>query len=67
MKLYELVTAGKLNKGDKIYADLDDGSDYLVFDHLDGMYSYSETQKGGVIHLNTAQEISQKSGKFLIE
>lgn len=46
MELYEI------KKGSRIYADLSDGSKYLVFDHLDGMYSYCKTEKGGVTNLS---------------
>ena len=46
MKLYDL------KKGDKIYEEVSDGSGFLIFDHLDGMYSYIRTEKGGVVHLS---------------
>lgn len=45
MKLYEA------EKGIKIVCDAEDGSKYITFDHLDGMYSYCLTEKGGVAHL----------------
>jgi len=41
-------------KGSKIYADVSDGSTYLIFDHLDGMYSYCETEKGEEVHLSAS-------------
>src|SRR3990167_1113710 len=50
MKLYDL----EQKKGIKIYADLSDGSSYLLFDHIDGMYSYSKTEKGEVVHLSAS-------------
>ena len=34
-----------------IYEEVSDGSKKFVVDHLDGMYSYGKTEKGGVIHL----------------
>ena len=40
------------HKGVKIYADeISDGSTYIVFEHIDGMYSVCTTEKGGYIHL----------------
>ena len=46
MKLYDI------KKGSKIYEEASDGSKYLIFDHLDGAYSYIETEKGGIVHLH---------------
>ncbi len=45
MKLYEI------EKESKIYEECSDGSDHFIFNHLDGMYSYCTTEKGGVVHL----------------
>jgi len=36
----------------KILCEVSDGSAYIIFDHLDGMYSYCKTEKDGVIHLS---------------
>lgn len=47
MKLYNLP------KETKIYADeISDGSAFIILHHLDGMYSYCTTERGGVIHLS---------------
>jgi hypothetical protein len=35
----------------KIYEKTNDGSEYITFKHLDGLYSYCITQNGGVINL----------------
>jgi len=66
LKLFELAINKGIKKGDKIYAEFSDGSKYCKFYHLDGMYSYCVTEKGGVVHLHTATEIEIKDGKFFI-
>lgn len=45
MKLYDIP------KQSKIYEECSDGSKHFIFDHLDGMYSYCITEKGGIVHL----------------
>jgi len=57
MKLYEAP------KGIRIVEKLSDDSEYLTFDHIDGMYSYCTTEKGGVIHLSASTPIEPYSGK----
>lgn len=44
-KLYDIP------QGSKIYVESSDGSTYITFHHLDGMYSYCTTEKGAVVHL----------------
>jgi hypothetical protein len=51
MKLYEIP------KKSKIYEEVSDGSSYFIYDHLDGMYSYCVSEKGGVCHLGRMQEL----------
>lgn len=41
----------------KIYAELSDGSTWLTFNHLDGMYSYCTTEKGGAVHLSVGTQL----------
>lgn len=53
--------------GVKIFANLSDGSSYLIFDHLDGMYSYCTTEKGGVIHLAGATPLKKVQGGYEIK
>lgn len=39
--------------GVKLYVDgISDGSRFIVFHHIDGMYSYCKTEKDGLIHLS---------------
>jgi len=46
-------------KGSKIYADCSDGSKYIIFNHLDGMYSHCTTEKGATVHLAGFQELKK--------
>ena len=61
MRLYDL------EKGSKILADLSDGSSYVIFDHLDGMYSYCKTEKGGVFHLSAGTPLKKEGDYYLID
>ena len=42
----------EIEKGSKIYVDISDKSKFVIFKHLDGAYSYCETENGGVLHLS---------------
>lgn len=44
--LYDLPKGAKLTD-----CEVSDGSKYVVFDHIDGMYSYCVSEKGAVVHL----------------
>jgi len=54
-------------EGSKILCDLSDGSQYMVFDHLDGMYSYCKTEKGGVFHLSASTPLKKEGDYYLID
>ena len=61
MKLY------KIPKQSKIYTKCSDGSNHLMFHHIDGGYSYCVTEKGAVCHLSATQELEEyKDGYKLI-
>lgn len=63
MKLYEL----ERDKQIKIFAEgILDGSKYIVFGHLDGMYSYCTTEKGGTIHLSASTPLKKIEGGYEI-
>lgn len=51
MKLYEIPRESIL------YADFDDGSTYIIFKRLDGMYSVCITEKGTLLHLSASIEL----------
>jgi hypothetical protein len=54
MKLWDLERS---EKGIRINVGASDGSDYILFYHLDGMYSYCKTANGAVVHLGAGTEI----------
>lgn len=60
MKLYNLP------RGSRIFCECSDGSAYVVFDHVDGMYSYCETEKGAVVHLSAATKLEPVDGGYKI-
>ena len=52
MKLYEIPQRSRIN------CDCTDGSTYIIFDHLDGMYSFCISEKGAIVHLAAAAELN---------
>jgi len=61
MKLFEIP------KDSKIYAEYSDGSSYAIFRHLDGMYSYCDTEKGGHINLSVGTPLFKVKDGYMIE
>ena len=51
MKLYEL------KRGSKIYYECSDESTFLIFDHIDGMYSFCTTENSSIAHLRSSIEL----------
>ena len=61
MKLYDLP------RGAKIYVDsASDGSMFVIFDHVDGMYSFCETEKGNPVHLSAMSPLKEKGDGYEI-
>jgi len=55
-------------KDSKIMCECSDGSNNLIFRHIDGMYSFCVTEKGNVVHLYCMTELSlQPDGLYKIE
>jgi hypothetical protein len=53
----------EIKRGSKIYAELTDGSTYLIFNNLDGMYSHCTTEKGNIIHLSAMTQLKKETRK----
>ena len=57
----------ELQKGSKIYCKVSDGSKYVIFDHIDGAYSYCETENGSPIHISAVAPLKKfKDGYKII-
>ena len=63
MKLYELPRS---EEGTRIDCIVSDGSDYVLFYHIDGMYSYCKSEKGNVCHLSASTQIRKKGDHYEI-
>jgi len=53
-----------LKKGSRINCEVSDGSTFIIFEHIDGMYSYCITEKGEVVHLYAATELEKDGENF---
>ena len=60
MKLYDIKLPAK------VYCEVSDGSSYVIVDHLDGMYSYCETEKGGLVHLSVGTPLKEAGDGYEI-
>ena len=58
MRLYEIPNRST------IHCEASDGSTFIIFHHLDGMYSYCETEKGNVVHLWASTEIEKDGDDY---
>lgn len=54
--LYELP---RNTEGIKIHVGASDGSKYILFYHIDGMYSYCKTEKGATVHLKATTVLTK--------
>lgn len=60
------MTLSEIKLPAKVYCECSDGSKYITVDHLDGMYSYCETEKGGVVHLSISAPLKVKGDGYEI-
>ena len=56
-----------IETGSKIYTECSDGSTYIIFHDMVGMYSYCETEKGGVVYLSSSTALTKKNDGYVIE
>ena len=54
-------------RGSKIYTACSDGSAYIIFHNMAGMYSYCETAKGGVVYLSGITALTKQNDGYIIE
>lgn len=57
----------ELQKGSKIYCKVSDGSKYIIFDHIDGAYSYCTTENGSYVNISAVAPLKKfKDGYKII-
>ena len=61
IKLYDI------EKGSRIFVEVTDGSKSIIFDHIDGMYSYCKSENGAIIHLAAFTPLVRVEGGYKIE
>jgi len=53
MKLFQIP------RKSKVYCSASDGSEYVVFEKIDGMYSLCVTEKGAIVHLGASTDLEK--------
>lgn len=56
----------QIPKGSKIIEQCSDGSTYIIFDHIDGMYSYCTTEKGNIVHFSAYMPLLKEGDNYYI-
>lgn len=54
-------------KNSKIYCKVNDGSSYVIFHHIDGMYSFCKSEKGKICHLSASTPLIPKKDGYKIQ
>lgn len=60
-KLYQIPEQSKIK------CDCSDGSKYIIFHHIDGMYSFCKTAKGNPVHLKAWADLQKIGNYYIIE
>lgn len=65
------LTLESIPKGAKILAhelmQIGDGSAYIIFNHLDGMYSHCTTEKGETVHLSRQTPLKKAADAYRLD
>lgn len=61
MKLYDIPEKSK------IYEECSDKSKFFIFHHIDGMYSYCLTEKGGVINVGATTDLEEHKDGYKLK
>lgn len=61
LRLYDIP------KESKIYCYASDGSSYVTFHHLDGMYSLCTSEKGSICHLRASTPLVPEKDGYQIQ
>ena len=67
MEIKQLYDLPRNEKGIKIYVECSDGSEYINFFHIDGMYSYCKSEKGAIVHLHCATPLEKYKDGYKIK
>lgn len=57
----------EISRGSKIKCECSDGSEYIIFNKIDGMYSHCTTEKGATIHLHCGTPMKKEEDYYLID
>ena len=63
-KIERIADLPRNEEGIKIFCDCSDGSTYILFYHVDGMYSYCKTENGGTVHPSVMAPIKEVEGGY---
>jgi len=67
MKTKQLYDLPNTKEGTKIYTKCSDGSKYINFFHIDGMYSYCKSEKDNVINLHCGTPVEEHKDGYKIK
>ena len=59
-----MIKLRDIPQNSKIFCEASDGSKFVIFNHLDGSYSYCTTEKDGFAHLYQRIELKKVKGGY---
>lgn len=60
------IRLSDIPKGSKIYGMFSDGSKYVIFNHLDGLYSFCTTENGSVTHIHRSSLLEKDGDGYIL-